>query len=119
MPYTLTYTHGERMAVAEVSGLAFVDDAQEVVIRIQQASQAHGDRRLLINLADVVGTLEQQDHQLLGRLAATYLGHLHKVASLVPEDKITRVSEQAAQSLGVQLRVFTSLTAAVDWLVHD
>lgn len=119
MPYTLTYTHGDRMAVAEISGLAFVEDAEEVVERIKQATQQHGDKRLLINLEDVVGTLEPKDHQMLGRLAAMHLGHLHKVASLVPEDKITRVSEQAAQSLGVQLRVFTSLTDAVDWLTND
>lgn len=119
MPYALTYKHGARMAVAEISGLAFIEEALEVVQRIRQATLAHGDQRLLINLEDVVGTLEQQDHEALGRLAAAHLSHLRKIASLVPEDKITRVSEQAAQTLGLQLRVFTSLTDAVDWLTHD
>jgi len=119
MPFTLNYQHGERMAVAEISGLAFIEEAPDVVERIRQASLAHGDQRLLIDLKDVVGTLEPQDHQVLGRLAATQLGHLRKIASLVPEDKITRVSEQAARTLGVQLRVFTSLTAAVAWLTQD
>lgn len=119
MPFTLTYKRGDRMAVAEISGLAFIDDAPELIERMRQATLEHGDERLLINLEDVVGTLEAKDHQLLGQLAAARLGHLRKIASLVPQDKITRVSEQAAQSLGVQLRVFTSLTAAVDWLVRD
>jgi len=40
------------------------------------------------------------------------------VASLVPEDKITRVSEAAAQQQGLQLKVFTQLTSAVNWLLE-
>jgi hypothetical protein len=79
----------------------------------------HQNRRLLINLLDVVGTLGPQEHRALGMLAVRYLSHLEKVASLVPEDKITRVSEAAAQAQGMQLRVFTNFTQAVAWLVEE
>jgi hypothetical protein len=50
-------------------------------------------------------------------LAYRYLAHLEKVASLVAPEKITRVSEAAAQAKGLQLRVFTQLSDAIDWLV--
>ena len=117
MPFTLNYARGEHMAVAEVSGLAFIADAEELILRIAKNTRTHGDKRLLINLLDVVGTLERHDHQMLGQLAAIHLAHLEKVASLVPEDKITRVSQEAAMGLGMQLRVFTSIGDAVQWLV--
>ena len=117
MPFVLNYSHGDRLAVAEVTGLAFIEDAGELVERIARQTLAHGDKRLLINLLDVVGTMERHDHEHLGKLAFAHLGHLEKVASLVPEDKITRVSQQTAISLGMQLRVFTSVGDAIEWLV--
>ena len=41
---------------------------------------------------------------------------LEKVASLVPPEKLTRISESAARAQGMELRVFTTLPDAVDWL---
>ena len=117
MPYTLHYSRGDRLAVAEVSGLAFVEDALEVLERIAQETRTHGDKRLLINLLDVVGTMEREDHAYLGQLAFQHLAHLEKVASLVGEDKITRVSQETAMGLGLQLRVFTSVGDAIEWLM--
>lgn len=106
------------MAVVEVSGLAFAEEAEDVVRAIEARTREHADRRLLIDLTDVVGTLGPREHQALGLLAVRHLSHLEKVASLVPEDKITRVSEAAARSQGMQLRVFTDFTGAVSWLVE-
>ena len=50
-------------------------------------------------------------------LAFQHLSHPQKVASLVPPDKLTRVSEEAARAQGMELRVFTNLGDAVDWLM--
>ena len=60
------------------------------------------DRRLLVNLLDVVGTFGPQEQLSIGKLAALYLGHLEKMASLVPEDKLTRISENAARQQGIR-----------------
>ncbi len=117
MAFVLHYKRGERLAVAEVTGLAFIEDAYELVQQIEALTREDGTRRLLINLLDVVGTLEAADHEALGRLAFQHLSHLEKVASFVPEDKVTHVSEKAATALGLQLRVFSSLTDAMTWLV--
>ncbi|HEY8360878.1 MAG TPA: STAS/SEC14 domain-containing protein [Ramlibacter sp.] len=118
MPFKLRYKHGSAMSLVEVSGLAFAEQAEDVIEAIQERSMEHHDKRLLIDLTDVVGTLGPAEHQALGLLAVRYLSHLERVASLVPQDKITRVSEAAAQAQGLQLRVFTDLTDAVDWLVQ-
>lgn len=117
MPYQLKYTHGPAMAVVEVSALAFAETAEPVLREIASRTRERHDRRLLINLLDVVGTFDPKDQQAMGLLAARHLSHLEKVASLVPEEKITRVSEAAARAEGMQLKVFTKLTDAVSWLL--
>lgn len=116
MTVSVHYTHGPNFAVVEVTALAFVEIAIPALIEMAERTRQHQDRRLLINLMDVVGTFGPEQQREIGLLAHRYLGHLEKVASLVPPDKITRVSEAAAQAQGLQLRVFTQLTDAIDWL---
>ena len=117
MTVTVHYTHGPTFAVVEVTSLAFLENAEPALREIAERTRQQGDRRLLINLLDVVGTFGPDQHREIGLLAYRYLSHLEKVASLVPPDKITRVSEAAAQAQGLQLRVFTELADAIDWLV--
>jgi len=114
---TVHYTHGPKFAVVEVTSLAFLEIAVPALREIADKTRQHGDRRLLINLMDVVGTFGPDQQRDIGLLAHQYLAHMEKVASLVPPDKITRVSEAAAQAQGLQLRVFTELTDAIEWLV--
>jgi hypothetical protein len=114
---TLHYTHGPSFGVVEVTSLAFLENAEPAVREIAERTRHHGDRRLLINLMDVVGTFGPDQQREIEILAYRYLAHLERVASLVPPDKLTRVSEAAAQAQGLQLRVFTQLTDAIEWLV--
>lgn len=116
MTVTVHYTHGPSFSVVEVTALAFVEIAVPALHEIAERTRFHGDKRLLVNLMDVVGTFGPEQQRDIGMLAHRYLSHLEKVASLVPPDKITRVSEAAAQSQGLQLRVFTQLTDAIGWL---
>jgi hypothetical protein len=114
---SLHYTHGPSFSVVEITSLAFVENAEPVLREIAERTRQWGDRLLLINLMDVVGTFGPEQQRDLGLLAYRYLAHLQKVASLVPPDKLTRVSEAAARAQGMELRVFTQLTDAIDWLV--
>jgi hypothetical protein len=110
------YTHGAAYAVAEVSSLAFIEESVGVLEELAAQTRASGARRLLINLLDVVGTFGRDEQQAIGLLTHRHLAHMERVASLVPEEKITRVSEAAARSQGMELRVFTSLPDALAWL---
>jgi hypothetical protein len=116
VPASLHYTHGPTFAVAEVTALAFVEDAEPLLQELAEHTRRHGDRRLLVNLIDVVGTFGHDEQQAIGLLAYRYLSHLERVASLVPQEKITRVSESAARAKGMELRVFTVFMEAVEWL---
>ena len=117
MTASLHLTHGPAYAVAEITALAFLESAEPILRDIAQQTRMHGDRRLLINLMDVVGTFGADEQQRIGLLAFQYLSHLEKVASLVPPEKLTRVSEAAARAQGMELRVFTRFGEALDWLV--
>ncbi|NNU42127.1 SpoIIAA family protein [Ramlibacter montanisoli] len=117
MTASLHFTHGPSFSVVEVTALAFLEDAEPALLEIAQRTRETGTRRLLINLVDVVGTFGPEQHHAIGLMAYRHLSHLEKVASLVPPDKLTRVSEAAARSQGMELRVFTQLMDALDWLV--
>jgi hypothetical protein len=115
---SLHFTHGPAFSVVEVTALAFLEDAEPAIREISDHTRRHGTRRLLVNLVDVVGTFDAEQQRAIGLLAFHHLGHLEKVASLVPPDKITRLSEASARAQGMELRVFTELSEAVEWLVH-
>jgi hypothetical protein len=115
---SLHFTHGPSFSVVEITALAFLEDAEPALLEIAQRTREAGTRRLLINLVDVVGTFGPEQQHAIGLLAYRHLSHLQKVASLVPPDKITRVSEAAARSQGMELKVFTGLPEALDWLAQ-
>ena len=115
---SLHFTHGPSFSVVEVTALAFLEDAEPALLEIAQRTREAGTKRLLINLVDVVGTFGPEQHHAIGLMAHRHLSHLQKVASLVPPDKLTRVSEAAARSQGMELMVFTQLTDALDWLTR-
>jgi len=112
----LHYTHGPEFAVVEITALAFFEAAEPALRQIAARTRHFRDRRLLVNLLDVVGTLGAEEQRMLGLLAWRHLSHMDKVASLVPADKLTHASEQAARSQGMELRVFAGLTEAIEWL---
>jgi hypothetical protein len=113
---TVHYTAGPAYAVAQVSSLAFIEESVGVLEELARLTRDSGAKRLLVNLMDVVGTFGRDEQQTIGLLAHRHLAHLERVASLVPPDKLTRVSEAAARAQGMELRVFTSLAEALDWL---
>lgn len=113
---TLHYTRGPKFVVVEITALAFFESADPVVREIARRTREFGDKRLLVNLLDVVGTLGEDEQKQLGLLAWRHLSHLEKMASLVPADKLTRLSEGVARAQGMELRVFTELADAIEWL---
>ena len=77
-----------------------------------------GDVRVLVDLRGVVGRLQTSEQILVGDLSAGILPPLFKLASLVPQGEISRNSERAARSKGVELRVFHGEASAMAWLME-
>jgi hypothetical protein len=73
-------------------------------------------RALLVDLRGVSTLRGFTDQLTMGEAAARQLGHLEKVASLVPEDRVTHNSERVALRAGLNLRVVTDEAEAVAWL---
>lgn len=99
-----------------VEGPAEIKSFVELVQSIEEESLSWADRKVLVDLRGVEGRLDPTEQIFLGELVAQHLPHLEKVASVVPENQITRNSETAAQTMGMQLRVFASPAEAVAWL---
>ncbi|MDB5957970.1 MAG: hypothetical protein JWP60_4578 [Ramlibacter sp.] len=114
---TLHYTHGPAFAAVEITALAFIEDVEPVLRDIAERTREYGDRRILININDVVGTFTAEEHQIIGALTYRYLAHMEKVATLAPPEKITGVSAGVARAKGLELRAFPALGDAVGWLV--
>ncbi|HEX7891517.1 MAG TPA: STAS/SEC14 domain-containing protein [Ramlibacter sp.] len=73
-------------------------------------------KRVLLDLRDVRTFATFTEHGAVGEEVARHLQHLHRIASVVPPDRITRASEKAAGQSGVDLTVFTEEGDAIGWL---
>lgn len=75
-------------------------------------------RRVLFDLRGIRTLTTFTEHFAIGEEVARQLGHLHRIASLVAADRITRASEKTARRSGINLTVFTDEGAAVAWLTE-
>jgi hypothetical protein len=64
----------------KVTGPASLAEFVRLIENLAKETRAHGDNRVLVDLLGVTGALKFTDH---------FLYHLDKLASVVPEDKIT------------------------------
>lgn len=74
-------------------------------------------RRLLVDMRAIETIQAFTEQFAIGEAAARKLKHLERVASVVPEHRITRTSEKAARHTGLDLRVFVSEQEAESWVV--
>lgn len=100
----------------DASGAAALDDMKRFVDDVEASTRANGDRRVLVDLTRVSENLKFTDHYALGELVARRLGHLERLASLVPAARRTGTSEKVANTQATLLRVFVDEAAAIAWL---
>jgi hypothetical protein len=80
-------------------------------------SHAWPVNKLLVDLRRVDSLTSFTDQFSIGEKAARVLGHLH-IASVVQPQRVTRVSEKAANRGGAHVQVFTAEEEAVAWLLR-
>jgi hypothetical protein len=81
-------------------------------------SETWQDDRVLVDLRSVATPFTREEQFRIGEEAAASLSHMEKIASLVPPERLTRVSEKAARRNGANVSVFDDEAAAVDWLMQ-
>ncbi|TWO70106.1 STAS/SEC14 domain-containing protein [Caenimonas sedimenti] len=71
---------------------------------------------LLLDLRGILTRYSREQEYRVGQEIVTSLGHLRRIASIVPTDRITRLAERAARRSGLRVRVFDDKAEAVEWL---
>jgi hypothetical protein len=117
MPFQITTARGPVYVRYTLAGKSSFKGFAELVMPIVADLEKYEDDRVLFDLRRIEGRLSSKEQQLIGELAAVRLPLVFKLASLVPAGEITRASEQAATTRGLQMRVFDSEPQAVDWLL--
>jgi hypothetical protein len=72
--------------------------------------------KVLVDLREVVTPFSHPEQFRIGEEAAASLSHMRRIASVVPPERVTRVSEKAARRNGVNVRVFDDEQQAIAWL---
>lgn len=114
LEYTVEQREG--YAVVRVDGDPTLDEFLGFVQAIGSQSRDWPVSRALVDLRAVRSLKTFTEHYAIGEAVGRELGHLGKVASVVPADRITRASEKRAQHAGVNLTVFTGEGEAMEWL---
>lgn len=79
-------------------------------------SESWEEHAVLVDLRAVRTPFTLLEQFRIGEEAACSLHHMDRIASLVPPERLTRVSEKAARRNGVNVRVFDDEQLAVAWL---
>jgi hypothetical protein len=116
MPFKTEFEQRGNVLHVIATGPATLEDIIGLIEAISENTLRTGTSRALVNLLGVKEGLKFTDHFSVGEQVARQLGHLDKLASVVPEDRRTGTSEKVANAKGMRLRVFTSETPALEWL---
>jgi hypothetical protein len=79
-------------------------------------SESWPEAKVLVDLRGVASQFTRPEQIRIGEEAAASLSHMDRIASLVPPERVTRVSEKAARRNGGNVRVFDEEQAAISWL---
>ncbi|MDB5875191.1 MAG: hypothetical protein JWQ07_4633 [Ramlibacter sp.] len=100
----------------ELTGQADLSEVLDAIRKLGNVTRDQGDKRLLLDLLGVEGELHVAGQMQVGEQIVQSLSHLQSMASVVPADKITRVSEHLARAHGLRMKVFDAKDAAIAWL---
>lgn len=114
--FDLHVAHEVDHARVKLAGLPSFDQVLSMIHLLGVDSGGWESDTLLVDLREVRTIFTPEEQFRIGLEAALSLAHLRKVASLVPPERITRISEKAARRNGTNVRVFGDEQAALAWL---
>lgn len=102
-----------------VTGPIEIPPLLHLIQRLGDFTRESGDIRLLFDLLRMEGEVPFTGQVQTGEQVVMSMPHLQRIASVVPQNRLTRTSEKVARAQGVQLRIFSSRALAIDWLLRD
>lgn len=116
MSLEIKVEHREGYSVVRVDGEPTLGQFLSFLQLIGVETSGWAAKRVMFDLRGVRTLTTFTEHFAVGEEVARQLKHLHRIASVVPADRITRASEKTARQSGVNLMVFTDEAEAVAWL---
>ena len=116
MSLSFKVEHREGYAVVRVDGEPSLGQFLSFLHLIGVETSAWPVKLVLFDLRGVRTLTTFTEHYAIGEEVARQLKHLHRIASVVPPDRITRASEKTARQSGVNITVFTEEGEAIAWL---
>lgn len=102
-----------------VTGTPSIGQLLSLIHLLGVESEAWEEDRALVDLRGVATPFTQMEQFRIGEEAAASLSHMRKIASVVPAERLTRISERAARRNGTNVCVFDDERAALAWLHTD
>jgi len=118
MELSLDLEHRDGYALARIRGAPSLGQFVSLIRQIGVESAAWPSKRVLFDLRGIRTLTSFTDRYTIGQETARQLGHLHRIASLVDPDIITRAGEKTARRSGVNLTVFTDEAESTAWLLE-
>jgi hypothetical protein len=118
MPFEVVLIRTPHYIRFDVAGPPSLKNYFDLIERAAQETLAQRDKLALVDLRGVTGRLSFTDQLFIGDVVGDKLAHLHKVASLVPDNPDSYNSPKVAQRKGVNVRTFGSEHEAIAWLAE-
>ena len=99
-----------------VTGEPSLEELLSMIHLLGVESGSWQEDKVLVDLRGVATHFSRPEQFRIGEEASLSLSHMERIASLVPPDRVTRVSEKAAQRNGANVRVFDDEDQAIAWL---
>lgn len=99
-----------------ITGSPAIEELLSLIHLLGVESEAWEEDRALVDLRGIDTAFTQLEQFRIGEEAAASLSHMVKIASVVPPERITRISERAAKRNGTNVCVFSDEKVAMAWL---
>lgn len=116
MDFDLVIDHAALFARITVQGRPEFAELLSLIHLLGVESETWEQDRVLVDLRGVETPFTRLEQFRIGEEAAASLSHMERIASLVPPERVTRVSEKAARRNGTNVRVFDDEAQAQAWL---
>ena len=116
MSFDVSVTQKQFYTRVRITGAPGIDELISLIHVLGVDSTNWKHDALLCDLRKVSTPFSESEQRTIGLEAAASLAHLRKIASLVPRERVTRISEKAARRDGTQVTVFDDEKEALAWL---
>lgn len=117
MSFDVAIRREPRYIRVAVTGRPSIGQLLSLIHLLGVESETWEQDKVLVDLRAVTSEFTRMEQFRIGEEAAASLSHMERIASVVPEERITRVSEKAARRNGVNVCVFHDERAALAWLL--